>query len=104
MAASTDIIDSVANADNKTFGVGPDFYAQLAMGDAVAHQRRINAISETLLGAMGKRLVEVDVQEASAEAKLNSADLASVVSQLGAAIASIQQLTKSAGNTPPVTP
>lgn len=103
MAASTDLIDSVANANNKTFGDGPSFYAQLAMGDAVAHQRRVNAISETLLGAMGKRLVEVDVQEASAESKLNSSDLGAVLGQLGAAIASIQQLTKSAQTTPPVT-
>lgn len=103
MAADQGIIDSVSNANTKTFGDGPAFYTQLAMGDAVAHQRRINAISETLLGAMGKRLVEVDVQEATAESKLNSSDLASIVSQLGAAIASIQQLTKSAQTTPPVT-
>ena len=104
MAASTDLIDSVANANNKTFGDGPAFYAQLAMGDAVAHQRRVNAISETLLGAMGKRLVEVDVQEAAAESKLNTSDLGAILSQLGAAIASIQQLTKGAQTTPPVTP
>lgn len=103
MAADQGIIDSVSNANTKTFGDGPAFYAQLAMGDAVAHQRRINAISETLLGAMGKRLVEVDVQEAAAESKLNASDLSTVVSQLGAAIASIQQLTKSAQTTPPVT-
>ena len=103
MAADQGIIDSVSNANTKTFGDGPAFYAQLAMGDAVAHQRRVNAISETLLGAMGKRLVEVDVQEATAESKLNASDLSTVVSQLGAAIASIQQLTKSAQTTPPVT-
>lgn len=103
MAADQGLIDSVSNANNKTFGDGPAFYAQLAMGDAVAHQRRVNAISETLLGAMGKRLVEVDVQEASAEGALNSSSLSTVLAQLGAAIASIQQLTKSAQTTPPVT-
>lgn len=103
MAADQGIIDSVSNANTKTFGDGPAFFAQMMMGDAVAHQRRVNALSETLLGAMGKRLVEVDVQEASAEGKLMSSDLATIVSQLGAAIASIQQLTKSAQTTPPVT-
>lgn len=103
MAASNDILDSVANANNKTFGDGPAFLMQIAMADAVAHQRRVNAISETLLGAMGKRLVEVDVQEAAAESKINTSDLSSVLSQLGAAIASIQQLTKGAQTTPPNT-
>ena len=103
MAADQGMIDSVSNANTKTFGDGPAFYAQLAMGDAVAHQRRVNAISETLLGAMGKRLVEVDVQEASAESTIKADNLSSLLGQLGAAIASIQQLTKGAQTTPPVT-
>lgn len=103
MSADQGIIDSVSNANTKTFGDGPAFFAQMMMGDAVAHQRRVNALSETLLGAMGKRLVEVDVQEASAESKLVTSDLSAILGQLGAAIASIQQLTKSAQTTPPVT-
>lgn len=102
--ASESIVESVADANTKAFGDGPAFWMNMMMGDAIAHQRGVNAIRETLLGAMGKRLVEVDVQEAAAEAKVNAADLGSVLSQLGAAIASIQQLTKGAQSTPPVTP
>lgn len=103
MAADQGLIDSVSNANIKTVAEAPAFYMAQSMGDSVAHQRRVNALTETALGAMIKRLVEVDVQESAAEGKLLSSDLANVVSQLGAAVAAIQQLTKSAQTTPPVT-
>jgi hypothetical protein len=103
MAANEGLIDSVANANIKTIAEAPAFYMAQSMGDSVAHQRRVNALTETALGAMIKRLVEVDSQEAVSESKLLSSDLGNIVAQLGAAVAAIQQLTKSAQTTPPVT-
>lgn len=102
MAADQGILDSVANSNAKTFGDGPAFFLQLAMGDAVAHQRSMNAIREAATAAAIKQLVEVDPSEAVAALKVTSGnEVASQLTALLAALASGQQQVKTAQTTPP---
>jgi len=98
------VVDSVANTNFKTVGESVAFYSSMAMGDAVAHQRRINAISEAALAKAVQNLTEVDVSEAIATKQMTTGHAAAEsVGQLGAIVAALQQLVKTAQTTPPVT-
>ncbi len=86
MPVNEQTVDAV-NIDNvKTIAGGPAFYASLAMGNAVAHANRVNAIAEAAYGKITEMIITTDVSEAAALTAL------------------AQQASKSAGNTPPVTP
>lgn len=100
-----EIRESVAINNIKTLGESAAFYTQLAMGNAVSHQNRLNVIAETTVGQICKALIEVDPSESVAIQKLLSGnDLAQQLAQLLAALASNQQGVKAAQTTPPVTP
>lgn len=108
MAASEDLIDSVANANNKFAGGVAEMGIHslgLAMQNAVAHQAHMFSIQEAAVGMVIKKLVEVDVTEAVSMLKATTPgmDLSSTLAALQAAIASNQQGAKTAQTTPPQT-
>jgi hypothetical protein len=104
MALDQGVLDVVANNNLKNIGEAGAFYAMLAMGDAVAHQRRTHVLSESILAAAVKGISEIDPLEAvSALKTLSGNDLAQNLAALGSAIAQIQQLVKGAQTTPPPT-
>lgn len=99
------VIDSVTAANFKNLGDAPAFYAALAMGDAVAHQRGVNAIREAAIGSIIDRLISVDPTESISVLKqLSGNDLAATIAQLLSALGSNQQAAKVSQTTPPVTP
>lgn len=105
MALSPEIVESVANTNLKNLGEAPAFHAAISMGNAVAHQQAMQQIQLAAVGSIVKSLTEVDPTEAVAVLKATSGnEVASQLSALLAALASGQQSSKTAGNTPPVTP
>jgi len=99
------IVGAVANTDLKSVGEGPAFYSNLAMGNAVSHQQGMNTILTAAVGAIVKKLTEIDVAEATAIVKASTGqDLAGSISALMAALASGQVTAKTAQTTPPPTP
>ena len=98
------VMDAVTNSNFKNLAEAPAFYASLAMGDAVAHQRAMNAIREATIAAQLKNLSEIDPIEALSVLKATSGnDLAQQMAALGSVIAQIQQVVKGAQTTPPPT-
>jgi len=79
------VVGSVTAANTKSLGDGPAFYHSLAMGNAVAHQNRVNAITEAAMGKVIEAIIGVSPSEG------------------GADVAALQQLMKGAQTTPPVT-
>ena len=101
------VVSSVVNANFKvlaeTAQTGLAQAGALAAQDAVSHQRSMNMIRESyLMEGLGQR-AGLDTAEAVATKKVAEADLSRTVSELGSAIAAIQQLLKGAQTTPPIT-
>lgn len=80
-----EMAESVAAANLKSLGDGPAFYHNLSMGNMVAHQNRVNAITEAAMGKVIEAIIGVSPSEG------------------GADVAALQQLMKGAQTTPPVT-
>jgi hypothetical protein len=104
MALNPDVVEAVTAANFKTHAEGGAFYLNLAMGDAVAHQRRTHVIAENAMGRVVKDLIEIDPAEAASVSKAVSGnDLAQQIVQLAAALGGGQQGAKVAQTTPPDT-
>ena len=105
------VVDSVANANFKNIAESGAFYASLSMRDAVESQRRMSSLADNATGQMLKTYNEMDASEALALVKANTGydlasqthDLGRVISQLSAALANVQILTKLAQSTRPET-
>jgi hypothetical protein len=94
-------LEAVNNTNYKVLGEAPAYLMGQAFSDSVDHRRRVNALAEAYLGQALKAMVEVDPSEAISQVKqLTGNDLAAQVSQLAAAVASIQQYVKAAQSTP----
>lgn len=104
MALNENVVDAVTNENFKVGAGGPAFYLNLAMGDAVSHQRSMNSIREAAVGNIVRRMTELDPSESAAILKTTQGDLAAQLASYMAVIANAQQTSKTAGNTPPVTP
>lgn len=105
MPIPDEVVTSVSSTNFKNLGEAGAFYASLAMGDAVAHQRGVNSLREGYLGQALKAMNEVDPTEARAQVEqMTGNSLAKQISDLAAAVSSIQQYVKAAQTTPPVTP
>lgn len=96
MALDPGILDSVTNSNFKTL-------AEQVATNAAAHQQRLQLLAESSLGRILKNLNETDVEEASAIRTVSTSDLAGKISELSAAVASIQQMIKGAQTTLPET-
>lgn len=93
MALNEDVVQSVTNANFKTIADQPSLDANnlralqaMAFQNAIAHQQAMNTLLVAATGKITELIATVDVAEA--------AGLTPVA----------QQASKTAGNTPPVTP
>lgn len=100
MARDQGLIDSVADSNIKTIAEAGAHSIALSFQNAVAHQARINALSEQYLSVALKNAHEVDPAEAVALAKAMGT---SNLGDFGAIIAALQQIMKGAQTTPPPT-
>lgn len=96
MALDPGIIDSVTNANFKSL-------AEMQVVNALGHQNRMNAIFESSIGQIVNKMNTLDPTEAASISGVVSADLSEKISELGAAVAGIQQLMKGAQTTLPET-
>lgn len=104
MPADQGLIDSVSNANTKTIAeAGAHAMAQIFQSQAASFNR-LNVIAEAATGNIVRRMTELDPAEAASVLKTTQGDLAAQLGSLIAAISSGQQQSKTAGNTPPVTP
>ena len=88
---------SVNNTNFKVFG-------EMQAANALAHQNRVNVIAEQGLSAFVKNMQEVDILEAKAtERALTGHAVGDTLANLGATVAAIQQLIKTAQTTRPET-
>lgn len=85
MAANETIVETLSIGNLKTIAEAGSFSMGIAFQNAVSHQQAMNQVMVASVGAITKRLVEVDVNEAAGLVPL------------------VQQLTKGAQTTPPVT-
>ena len=107
----SNVVDAVANANFKNIAEAGAFYASLSMRDAVESQRRMSALADHATGCLLKQYNEMDTSEAISVVKATTGfdrasqthDLARVMEQLGAALASLQVFAKVAQSTPPAT-
>ncbi len=97
MPLSPEMIQSVAEANYKAM-------AELGVQDTLTHRNRINVLAETALGKILGDLTTTDVPEGLGLAAAQRGDLSKQISDLAAAVASVQAYIKAAGNVPPVTP
>ena len=77
----------------------------MLLSDAAAASSRRNNLADAAMGQAMIAMTQTDPSEAISTAKMMSGnDLAQTLAQLLAAVNTGTQSTKSAGNTPPVTP
>jgi hypothetical protein len=110
MAADQGLIDSVANSNTKTVAEASAYamaqiFQQVALNfsEASASSNRRSAMADAAMGQVLKKMGEVDITEAIAIAKAVPSDLSGQLAQLGAVIAQVQQVVKTAQTTPPPT-
>jgi hypothetical protein len=104
-------LEAVNNANFKTFGeVGIQIQNQALMlmnqayQNSIAHQKNVDALSEVALARAMKSITAVDAVQAMSDLKLLTGnDVSSQLGDLAAVVASIQQYSKTATTTPPVT-
>lgn len=114
-AVNPQVVDSMTIENLKTVaGAGAEAQAALsrvvssAMGilvqDSVASAGRRNNMADMAMASILKGMSELDPTEAISMAKTLSSTLPEVLAQLGSATAALQQISKTAQTTPPVTP
>lgn len=107
MALDQGTLDAVNNSNFKTIAEASAVGLAQAMAiqaqNAASHQNRVNVLAESALAAALKNQTELDPTEAASIRKVDNADLAKVLAELGSAIASIQQSLKGAQTTLPET-
>ncbi len=105
MPLPEEVVTAVSATNFKSLGEAPAFYSNLAMGNAVTYQQAMNNVTLAAIGKITKYLTESDAEESMAVLKMMSGnEPASQISAIMGAIAAAQQQSKTAGNTPPVTP
>lgn len=105
MPLNESVVESVTATNFKVVAEAPAYYTQLSFGNAVSAQQNMNTLSQTLIGALAKQVIEIDPAEAAAIGRAGADDaLALKLSGLVGSLGSGQIMSKAAGNTPPVTP
>jgi len=116
------VVDAVANTNFKNLGEFPTLHFQAMMEDnriitkqmnenLVRGSARLNGALDSLIVRGAKDIAEPDMSEATSIVKMGTGVdpqsqghlLSQSIAQLAAAVASIQQLVKTAQTTPPVT-
>jgi hypothetical protein len=96
MPLDESIISAVANANFKSM-------AELGVQNTLAHQNRLQILAEKALAKSLEAMDTTDITEGLGLAAAQRGDLAKVLIELTAAIASGQQQAKTAQTTPPTT-
>ena len=97
------VVDAAANGNFKaTLDLSTQTTQQMGINQQ-AHANRLSMISEGVLTeALGQRAGN-DPTEAVSQARTLEGSLSTLTAQMGMVVSAIQQLSKTAGNTPPVT-
>lgn len=90
------VLQATINANYKAM-------AEMQVTNALGHQNRMNAIFESSIGQIVNKMNTLDPTEAASVATVTEAGLAEAISQLGGAVAGIQQMLKGAQTTLPET-
>lgn len=108
MALDESIVADVANSNFKVvanaIASGVAQAGSLQALNAASHQQGLNQISAAFLAEAIMPRAGIDISEAVGVKKVAEADLSRSVSELGSAIAALQQIIKTAQTTPPITP
>ena len=121
MQLESPVVDAVANSNFKVLGEFPSLFMQSSLQDnriigkqqdenLVRGSSRMNGALDSLLLRACKDIAEPNMDEATAEVKMGTGVdpqsqgylLSQTIAQLGTAVASIQQVIKTALLTPPV--
>ena len=94
------VVDSVSATNFKVIADGPAVNTNALFSNMISHGHRVDGILEGQLGAICNKMVALDPMEARSASQMFPDQM---MSSLGAAIAAIQQYTKSAQSTPPET-
>lgn len=86
MPVNEQVVDAVTGANFKTIAEAGAISMNLAVQNAVSNQQAMNNLQQAIVGKVAELLVTTDISESGGMATL------------------LQQLSKIAGNTPPVTP
>jgi len=108
MAEPTETVNEAVEAVNvgnvKTIAEAAAHSMALVFEGQAAHFNRMNMLAESLMSVACKNLHELDPTQAISQVKaLTGNDIASQITALTSAIASIQQMLKGAQTTPPTT-
>ena len=105
MPLNESVVESVTSTNFKVVAEAPAFYTQMAFGNAVSAQQNMNTLSQNLIGALAKQVIELDPSEAASIGRALSDDaLGMKIAGLVTALGSGQVMSKVAQTTPPVTP
>jgi len=97
-------VEAVNVANVKTVAEMSAWSTAQSMKDHVAHSKRLDVLAETYLARALKSADEVDPEQAAATLKLLTGnDQAQALASLGAVVAQLQQVVKTAQTTPPAT-
>ena len=97
MALDPGILDSVTNANFKAM-------AEFAVQNILSHQQRLQMLAEKSLAKSLESMDTMDVSEGLGISAGQRGDLAKQISDLAAAVASMQASIKGGQTVPPVTP
>jgi hypothetical protein len=104
MPMNESVIESVTSTNFKVVAEAPAFYTQLAFGNAVSAQQNMNSLSQTLVGALAKQVIELDPAEAASIGRAVTDDeIALKIAGLLGSLSFSQMGAKVAQTTPPVT-
>lgn len=105
MAVDQGIWDALTAENLKVSAGHPVFATNMAALDVVMSRKRLDIIAEAATGNIIKNLTELDAIQSKAASEILTGDkIAEKISNLEAALAQNQMASKTAGNTPPVTP
>jgi len=102
--ANPQVVDALTIDNLKTIGAILSHQMGVLVTEQTSHLAAMNKINQASYQAFILKCNELDPKEAVAIAKTLKSDLGETLGQLGSVVATIQQFTKAAGNTPPVTP
>jgi hypothetical protein len=96
MALNPDVIETVEATNQAVTGQSADFYLNIALSDAVSHQRRMNVLLEAATSRIVKKLDDTPVQESIAAVKelAASVDLSGQIKNFADAFIEVQQKLK----------
>ena len=97
MPLDESVLSAVANANFKS-------NAEMATQNAVSHQNRLQILAEKALSKSLEAMDTIQVDEGLGISAAQRGDLAKQISDLAAAVASMQASIKGGQTTPPVTP